>query len=235
MEFIRDYMIYNSKMSKINSVIILAGGSSIRMKTKTPKQFLSIKNDIMVIEHSINIFKNCSEINEIILVCHKDWFEKIKHDFGEICKVVIGGNTRSDSSLQGLLNCNKLTENVLIHDSARPYISKKIINDCLKNLDNYDASIPVINTSDSLINVENNKIIYLNRDNIKMIQTPQGFKYQKILEALKNKQKNYLDDLSALLDYSSKTNYILFDGDKKNFKITNKEDLELARKISNEI
>ena len=106
---------------------------------------------------------------------------------------------------------------------------------CLDNLDNYDASIPIIDCTDSLINTNNSQINYLDRNSTKLIQTPQGFNYKKILNALENNNNNYSDDLSALLEYDKNLNYILFDGDKKNFKITTDDDLDLALKISNAI
>ena len=219
----------------MTSAIILAGGTGNRMNSETPKQFLHIKNNMMVVDYSINTFKKNSEIDEIIIVCHKDWTDRIASHENNKCNIVIGGESRTESVLKGLLNCKKTTKNVLIHDAARPFITEKLIIDSLNNLNESDASIPVLSCDDSLINTSNIKIQYLDRTDIKFIQTPQGFKYQKILEALKNNSKNYTDDFSAFLDYHKDSKYTLFVGDKKNFKITTEEDLDLARKMSDEI
>ena len=219
-----------------NSVIILAGGTGIRIKSNIPKQFLFIRKDITILEYSINTFKQNFDINEIILVCHQDYIKSdIVQKFNSICTIVTGGETRTKSTIKGLLACDQTTDNILIHDAARPYISQKLINKCLENLKDYDASIPVLSSSDALINIDGSKINYLNRKSTKLIQTPQGFNYKKILNALKNNQKNYLDDFSALLNHNKNIKYILFDGDENNFKITTASDLQLARKISNEI
>ena len=219
-----------------NSAIILAGGTGIRIKSNIPKQFLSIRKNITILEYSINTFKQNLDINEIILVCHQDYIKSdIVQKFNSICTIVTGGKTRTKSTIKGLLACDQTTDNILIHDAARPYISQKLINKCLENLKNYDASIPVLSSSDALINIDGSKINYLNKKSTKLIQTPQGFNYKKILNALKNNQKNYLDDFSALLNHNKNIKYILFDGDENNFKITTESDLQLARKISNEI
>ena len=218
----------------MNSAIILAGGIGSRLGAEYPKQFLPINNNQIILDLSINVFKKNPNIHEIILVCHNDWLEKIENKFDNII-IVPGGRSRSDSSLSGLLKCSKNCKNVLIHDAARPYLKQQLINDCLKYLNKYDAAIPVIKCNDSLVKIENNKTKYLNRNQIRLIQTPQAFKYEKILCALKNKKDNYSDDLSILLDSDDDIKYILFDGDINNFKITTNHELKLAKAISNEI
>ena len=64
-------MIYNLEL-KMNSVIILAGGSGIRMDENIPKQFIKINNK-MILEYSLEEFIKNKNIDEIIIVCHKNW------------------------------------------------------------------------------------------------------------------------------------------------------------------
>lgn len=215
----------------MNSAVILAGGKGTRIKSKNPKQFLPINNNQMILELSINAFKENVNIDEIILVCHSDWIEKIKYKLNDIT-IVSGGKTRSESSLSGLLNCHKNCTNVLIHDAARPYVKQNLINKSLKYLEEYDAAVPVINCNDSLIEIKSDNNKYLNRKKIKLIQTPQSFRYQKILSALKNKKHNYSDDLSALLNFDNNIKYLLFEGDPNNFKVTTDNELKLAKALS---
>ena len=212
----------------INSAIILAGGNGTRMKSDIPKQFKVINNK-MILEYSLKEFSNNKYIDEIILVCAKTWVNKIKKKYPYV-KIVHGGKSRSESSFIGLKSCNPKTKNVLIHDSARPLINQKIINLCIQNLTRYDTSIPIINCDDSLINTDTMQ--YLNRDLIKIIQTPQGFNYKKIFNAyneiLSSKsgyQNIFNDDLSLLLNYLNDVKCCFYNGNKSNFKITNKEDL----------
>lgn len=219
----------------MNSAIVLAGGIGSRIDSEVPKQFLIINNKL-VLEYSINVFDENTNINEIILVCNADYIETpLVQKFNQKCTIVEGGKTRTQSTINGLLACDKLTENVLIHDAARPFISKKMVNDCISNLNQNDASIPIISCKDSLVNFKDSQVEYLDRNNIKLIQTPQGFNYKKILNALKDNNKNYSDDFSALLDINPDATHALFKGDYNNFKITTDTDLKLAEMISNEI
>ena len=232
----RDYMTCNLvRMLIVNSAIILAGGSGSRIESEIPKQFLTLSNK-PIIEYSIDMFEKNTNIDEIILVCKKEYIEStLIQKLSNSYKIVTGGDTRTQSTIKGLLACNESTRNVLIHDSARPFISNKIINSCIKHLTENDASIPIISCKDSLLELKKNGIQYLNRDNIKLIQTPQGFNYEKILTALKNNTKNYSDDFSALLDFDNQAKYALFNGDHNNFKVTTNTDLALAKILSNEI
>ena len=77
-----------------NSAIILAGGTGIRIKSNIPKQFLSIRKNITILEYSINTFKQNLDINEIILVCRQDYIKSdIVQKFNSICTIVTGGKT----------------------------------------------------------------------------------------------------------------------------------------------
>ena len=160
-----------------NTAIILAGGTGSRMKNKTPKQFLLL-NKKKIFEYSLNILLENKNIHQIILVCHKDWINKINLKHKNI-KIVPGGNNRTESVLLGLKNCSTDCKKVVIHDAARPFISKIIINKGLSYLNRYQAAVPFIEIKDSIIET-NKSIKYLKRNNLKIIQTPQFFLYNNI-------------------------------------------------------
>ena len=211
-----------------NTAIILAGGIGKRMGKKIPKQFIRVNNK-MIIEYSINQFISNKKINDIIIVVEKKWVKKIKKKYPMLV-VLCGGRNRKESSFIGLMACNHKTQNVLIHDGARPMINQGIINDCLDRLNNYDAAIPILDSHDALINIQS--LEYSNRSLIKIVQTPQGFKYKMILNAYKKfmdsdkKDNSYLkDDFSVLLKYKNSLTYTFFNGNKLNFKITDMKDL----------
>ena len=213
-----------------NSAIILANGDGIRLKSDIPKQFIKINNK-MLIEYSINEFLKNKMINEIIIVTKIDWIEKLRIKYPNL-KIVKGGKTRTESSYLGLLSCEENVDNVLIHDAARPFINQDLILRCIEKLENYDAVIPIISCSDSVINSIDNS--YINRNDIKFVQTPQGFKLNKILNAYHSLQRTYSDDFSVLLSKKQKFKYIFIDGCNKNIKITNSNDLSLAKYYINE-
>ena len=216
----------------MNSAIILAGGHGSRISSDVPKQFIQFYNR-KIIDFSIQAFEKNKNIDEIILVINKKWINQFKHEYNNYI-LVEGGKYRSDSSLNGILACNEQARNVLIHDAARPLLSQEIINKCIYHLLTYQATAPFINISDSIIQKENNKVKYLDRDTIKIIQTPQGFNKKIIETALKKTNIKTTDDISNLLSYNSDAKVNFFEGDKNNFKITNDLDLTIFESMINE-
>jgi len=211
----------------MNSVVILASGNGKRAKSNIPKQYIKINNR-RIIDYSVETFSNNKLIEEIILVVNKNWVKTIKDEYKN-CIVVSGGKTRSESSFNGIKNCSKGCSKVLIHDAARPLINQTIINNCIKYIKKYDCVIPVLSVVDSMIN-EKNK--YLNRKNLKILQTPQCFNYNNLFKAYNKTKLNFPDDLSIFLNFNSDFKIKYIKGAKNNFKITSKEDIELMEKIS---
>ena len=115
-------------------LIILAAGDSKRLKSNTPKPFHAV-NNMTLLEHSFNAFKDFNEIKKTIIVYnkrHKKYLDKL--NLKNTLKV-LGGKTRQESTFKALrrikkMNCNK----VLIHDSARPSPSKDLVNKVILKL-----------------------------------------------------------------------------------------------------
>ena len=210
----------------MNSAIILGGGNSQRSKADTPKQFIEFNNK-KIIEYSINTFLNNNSINEVIIVVPAVWVDLIKREY-EQCKVVEGGSTRFESMLNGYNKISSKSKNILIHDAARPLVSHEIINKCIDYLNTYDAACQYIDVIDSIINFK--LVEYLKRDEIKKIQTPQGFK-RNILDDLSKRKPLGYDDISMALYYNEGISVKFFKGEIKNFKITNNIDIHLFKGI----
>ena len=125
------------------------------------------------------------------------------------------------------MNCKK----VLIHDAARPFPSKKIINEIIKKLRTNHAVIPTIKVNDATKRVEK-KIIFKNikRKSLRFSQTPQGFTFKKIYEKHKKNMNTSFDDESALFT-EDEEKVVTIAGSKKNLKITDKEDLNIFKSL----
>ena len=158
----------------MNSAVIVAGGSSIRFGGKIPKQFIQLGGR-EILSYPVNTFLNHPQIDEVIIVCHHDYLSHVISHYPD-CIVIEGGKQRRDSSLKGVRATDDGSENVLIHDAARPLVSKEIINSCLTALENACGSAPVIKVSNSLLKLDNGKASYLDRSLFREIQTPQCFK-----------------------------------------------------------
>ena len=212
-----------------NIAIILAGGSGSRFGDETPKQFI-ILHGRRVIDYSVNIFYQHNEIDEIIISCPPNWIDIIQNEYPN-CKVVKGGKTRKDSSYNGLKACPKDTNNVLIHDAARPFIDKDIISRCLNSLKNNQAVDTVISSSDTIVEAKKNIITNMPiRDNMFLGQTPQAFNFKTIIDAHKKFKGETTDDIRLVKELGIKCATI--EGSVYNFKLTNQPDIYLAERIT---
>jgi len=214
----------------MNSAVIVAGGSGVRLGEKIPKQFIKI-NGKEILAYSVETFYNHKLINEVIIVSHPSWFDIVTKKY-KYCKVVKGGKRRQDSSLNGILKTNDNTKNILIHDAARPFITSKIITKCIEELNYFDGIAPAVNISSSIIKYINNKASYIDRKQILEVQTPQCFKKNIIFEALSSNIEA-TDEIGMVLRKLPKAKLNFIDGDINNKKITSKLDLNYFKIIKN--
>ncbi|WP_058991526.1 2-C-methyl-D-erythritol 4-phosphate cytidylyltransferase [Sarcina ventriculi] len=219
--------------------IILAGGKGKRMGANISKQFIEI-NGKPIIYYTIKSFELCEGIDEIVLVLPKDEISYFKNnimnkfDFN-ISSIIEGGKERQDSvynALKSIQDC----EVVLIHDGARPFVSKKIIEDGIKKAKEYGAAAPGVVPKDTIKIRDNNgfSIKTLKRDELVAIQTPQCFDFniiKKCHEEIKKKNIQVTDDTMVVEMFGNKV--LIYDGDYKNIKITTKEDLIICNEFLN--
>ena len=222
----------------MNSVIIVAGGSGSRMNMNINKQFIKI-NEKEVIAHTIDKFYKNEYIDEIILVVKEDEIDYFKENiikkYGyKNIKIALGGKERQDSVYNGLKIVDKNCDMVLVHDWARPFVSKEIIKKAVT--ETKKASVIGVRVKDTIKVVNNNEIISTpNRNTLWAIQTPQTFKYDLLKIAYKKAyEENFYgtDDSSLVENLGEKVNII--EGSYENIKITTKEDLNMAYQIIKE-
>ena len=224
----------------MNSLILLAGGAGERAQQKIPKQFIELegkqKSRLMYLQYPYNNDNNVN-FDEVVIVVPNEWKDTIENELPSNsmdvdCVIIQGGNTRSESSYLGLQACSSKCKNILIHDAARPFVSKEIYNSCIQNLDKYDSVIPIIPNKDTSIYFDSPKDVnFINRDKIRLVQTPQAFKYDIIVEAYKNEKNEKTDDLQILLNYKPKADIKFIKGSEKNFKITTKEHISIIKEL----
>ena len=210
-------------------LILLAAGESKRLKSIKPKPYISVNNKTLI-EHTIDKVRRIKVIKKIVLTYNKKHKKKLDSlNIKNIIKIT-GGKTRAQSSFLALkriknLKCSK----VLIHDAARPNISSKLIKKIIHTLKFHNAVIPAIKVKDSMkLRDQMGSTSNVNRKNLLMIQTPQGFRYKNILKLhKKNKDINITDDASLFVNDNKKIQIIK--GEDQNFKITNNYDLKLFK------
>ena len=212
-------------------LIILAAGDGKRLKTSIPKPFNKVNNKTLL-EYSMDVFKNFDEIKKTIIVYnpkHKKYLNKIKINN---CIKIKGGSTRQKSTIKALkkiknLNCNK----VLIHDASRPNPPQQLIKKIIKNLKNNDVVIPILKINDATKFIQKNNLISnINRNYLKLTQTPQGFNFKRLYQKHRiNINEKFDDDFS--LYAGQKEKIVMLNGNVSNFKITYNDDLDIFKSL----
>lgn len=215
-------------MKKI--ALIVAGGKGSRMNNDIPKQFLLLKNK-PILYYTLKAFTDAYKDIEIILVLPEEHIGKGQEiidgyfDHSRI-RITAGGRTRFHSVQNGLALINEESI-IFVHDGVRCLVTANLIKKCYEAAVEYGTAVPAVECSDSvrLLTANANKI--LDRNKVKIIQTPQTFHSKILLPAYKIDYKDkFTDEASVVEAYGLTIN--LIEGEKNNIKITTPADLHLA-------
>ncbi|WP_296803660.1 2-C-methyl-D-erythritol 4-phosphate cytidylyltransferase [uncultured Methanobrevibacter sp.] len=229
---------------------ILAGGIGSRMGgTDTPKQFLTLGNKPVIV-HTIEKFVINDKIDKIIVLTPKNFINHTNHlidkyisDSDDII-VIEGGQTRNDTILNSI---NYINENygidedsiIITHDSVRPFVTHRIIEDNILAAKKYGACDTVIPATDTIVESINGATIESIpvRDYYYQGQTPQSFNIKKLfnlINSLTEEESNILTDACKIFILKDEDVHLV-DGDVTNIKITYPYDLKLANTILEDI
>jgi 2-C-methyl-D-erythritol 4-phosphate cytidylyltransferase / 2-C-methyl-D-erythritol 2,4-cyclodiphosphate synthase len=215
-------------------LIILAGGNSHRFLSNIGKPYQKIAGKSLI---EINLIKalQFKQIKKIILIYNKKDLKRVKSLKLKNVKLITGGKSRRQSTFNALkyLVSQKGISKVLIHDVARPNFSTKLLSSILRNMRNARAVVPKIKVQDAIkqiIDSSNEEyIVGKKRDNLFLTQTPQSFNLKEIYHLHKTNAAKYKDDDISLYMNLNKVKFI--EGEKNNFKITDKSDFENLKSI----
>ena len=205
-------------------VVIVAGGSGARFNSPIPKQYHMIGQE-MALKRAVNAFLPFSE-NLIVVIREDDEEIFIKHLPG--IKYVFGGKTRQESVLKGLEHLEKTSPKfVLISDGARPFVSRALIQRTISKLEEGSLGVvPCLGVNDCVKKISGNVIEKtLDRKELALAQTPQGFDFKLILSLHKKYAGLDLPD-DGSLPVLEGIFPVLVQGEKSNIKITFLEDLQ---------
>ena len=201
------------------SVIITAGGTSSRYGKKN--KLLEKINGKTIIEYTVEQFL---DFEEIIVCANEKIIDELTKILPEKVKIIKGGETRQESVYNGLQECTG--KYVLIHDGARPLISKEIIEKVKEEVKVKNALTVAVKTVDTIKKADRNgKIIAtIDRTNLYNIQTPQAFRIDLIQKAHKKLMGNDFTDDAGMLE-SMGYKVFVTEGEYRNIKLTTKDDL----------
>lgn len=211
--------------------VIVAGGKGIRMGGSVPKQFLPLLN-MPLLCHSVLAFAHALPGIHITLVAPADQLDStqtiLKSYVGQLdINIVAGGETRFHSVQNGLKTIDD-SGVVFIHDAVRPLVSEKLIYRCYEHALSYGSAIPAIPVTESMRLLDDNGNSHaVDRDKIRIMQTPQTFLTSVILPAFKQPYNPAFTDEATVAEASGAKIHLV-EGDKDNIKITTAGDMIIA-------
>ena len=214
-------------------VVVVGAGQSQRMGAD--KIFLAIAGKPLL-AWSVDICQNYELIDQITLVLNKgnlDSGQRLVMEMGwsKITAICTGGERRQDSVKQGL---NKLRgcDWVIIHDGARPFLTRDLLKDGLAAAQSTGAAAAAVPVKDTIKIVNRDGIVEetLQRQQLWAVQTPQVFRSDIIATAHNRIATEVTDDASLVEKSGYKVK--LYMGSYDNIKVTSPEDLAIAEFIA---
>lgn len=234
----------------MNVALIFAGGTGIRMNSKTkPKQFLELHGKTIIM-HTIEHFENHDEIDFVVVVCIKEWMNEFLRDLkrsamNKVICVVEGGETVQESIYNGLIGIknelekidkiNKERTIVLIHDGVRPLIDAELISANISCVKKYRNAVTVSREFETLTLVdENEDIVQVNdREKVRIARAPQSFYFEDIMNVHERAKLDHLvgvvDSATMMNHYGHKVHTII--GPTENIKVTTATDFYIFRAL----
>lgn len=222
----------------MNLAIVLSGGTGTRMGASTPKQYIEV-NGRPIIAYCLEKFQKNQLIDSIIVVAENHWQEYVteiikKERITKFLCCASAGSSRQHSIANGLAMAKNYgaidTDNVIIHDAARPNVSGETIDLCIKALPKADGVMPVVPVKDTIYLSSDGVEItsLLNRDNLFAGQAPESFVFGKYYNLHIGLTENALAEVrgSSEIAFKNGLKIRMVPGDEFNYKITTLADLE---------
>ena len=213
--------------------IIVAGGTGQRMGSVVPKQFLEIEGKPILL-HTIDQFVAAFSDIQLVIVLPEGYIQEgkdllTKNGFTKNIVFVSGGETRFQSVKNGLAHV-KETAIVFVHDAVRCLLTPALVQRCYQQALENGSAIPAVSSTDTvrLIKGDNNELF--DRENVMLIQTPQTFQSELLLNAFNQAYIPAFTDEANVVEASGKPVYLV-DGEFENIKITRPLDLAIAEYI----
>lgn len=216
-------------------VIIVAGGVGSRIKSDRPKQFIELNGEPIIIK-TIKAFLTYDAAIGIIICVHKNYYAHLEGLLEKFnlkhtgIKITVGGDSRFASVKNGLMLIDNPNAIVGIHDAARPFVSVQTIANCFETAAIKGNAIPCVAVNESMRKISNNVNSSVNRNEYKIIQTPQCFVVSKIKKAFERDYSPLFTDDATVLEMSGEQ-IVLVEGNAENIKITSPHDLLIAKAL----
>ena len=221
-----------------NYAVVVAAGRGVRMGAAVNKVLLPLCGE-PVIRHAVRAFCEADEIDGVVVVASADETEQMRAalcGLKKVCAIVPGGSTRQESVKNGLDALPKEARIALVHDGARPLISRELIARCIRQTEDCGSAVVCTPVTDT-VKVEKDGCVVrtLDRSQLRAVQTPQCFfagELEAAYEAAARDSVSVTDDASVM-EHAGHSVHLL-ESSEVNFKLTTPEDLRRAEDIIGE-
>jgi 2-C-methyl-D-erythritol 4-phosphate cytidylyltransferase len=214
--------------------IVVAAGASRRMNGMD--KIMAPLGGKPLLEWSVQALQQCPQVDKIVLVNSQDNLEPVQclvadHHWSKVVKVCLGGARRQDSVAAGLRTLEGC-EWVVIHDGARPFLTRELILKGLEAARESGAAVAAVPVTDTIKLAGNDNMVIETppRSYLWAVQTPQVFRLSILKEAYRQAVGDVTDDATLVEQIGYKIR--LYQGSYDNIKITTPRDLEIARLMS---
>jgi 2-C-methyl-D-erythritol 4-phosphate cytidylyltransferase len=215
-------------MRRVSAVIVAAGKGK---RFGSAKQF-TLLHGKPLLEWSLEKFEGHPDVDEIVLVLPDEKKKAAYLGRGrKVIAVVVGGPRRQDSVCRGVEALDPDQAGiVLVHDGARPLVSRALISRVIEETQRKGAAIPVVPVEETVKEVDKARVVRtLDRERLYRVQTPQGFLYPVLKKALERaREEGYWGTDEAMLLERTGETVAVVPGDPRNIKITTPLDLKVA-------
>lgn len=189
-----------------NIILLMMGGSGIRLGASVPKQFIEIKNK-PIFAHILEGLNRLECIDDIVIVVHRDWVDYTRkycseHNIGKVFDVVEGGKTRSDSVFNGLRKAKEFASDndiVMMFDTTHPYVDKQGTEELIEAVREYGGATLGQRQFDTCYRIDKNDMLteVIPRQELVSGASPEGFIFKTIYDIYSNATQKELESMTS--------------------------------------
>ena len=225
----------------MNIAAIFAGGSGVRMHTKSrPKQLLELNGKPIII-YTLELFDNHPQVDAIVVACIDSWIPFLKKmirkfEITKVIEIVPGGETGQDSIYNALQAAERAADGkdatVMIHDGVRPLITEQTITDNINTVEEFGSCITCVPATETfVVSQADDSLEIPSRANSLIARAPQSFHLSDIMtahrRAISEGMHDFIDSCTMMSHYGYTLKTII--GPMENIKITTPTDFFIFR------
>ena len=225
----------------MNIAAIFAGGSGVRMHTKSrPKQFLELNGKPIII-YTLELFDNHPQVDAIVVACIDSWIPFLKKmirkfEITKVIEIVPGGETGQDSIYNALQAAERAADGkdatMMIHDGVRPLITEQTITDNINTVEEFGSCITCVPATETfVVSQADGSLEIPSRANSLIARAPQSFHLSDIMtahrRAISEEMHDFIDSCTMMSHYGYTLKTII--GPMENIKITTPTDFFIFR------